>query len=291
MIVRIGVDLGGTNIAAGIVNDDGKVLSKTSCPTRAGSFVDDIVRLCKGLAEKISSVGIGCPGTVNPQKGILIYAPHLNGAKNVAVSQQVFRLLNIPVAIENDANCAALGEATYGTAKDSRNSVTITLGTGIGGGIIIDGKIYSGSFFGAGEIGHHVIRANGRACPCGMRGCWEAYASATALVVSARKSGLDHTTAKDVFDAADAGNPTAVRIVKDFYDDLCVGLGNITNMLQPEIVVIGGGLSGRGQSLLDAVNSRIAANIVGGDTKTKFALASLGNDAGIVGAAALFGGA
>ncbi|MDR2168022.1 MAG: ROK family protein, partial [Clostridiales bacterium] len=194
-MLTIGVDLGGTNLAAGIV-DNGKILHKMSVATNfkegAGALIADIARLCNELTadfENIVSIGIGCPGIVNPKEGILVKAPNL-GLFNIEISQPLSRLLNLPVFIENDANCAALGEHSRGAAKGAVSSITVTLGTGVGGGIIIDGKIYSGPFFGAGEIGHHVIVVGGEACNCGRRGCWEAYASANAL----KKQGFSPRT-------------------------------------------------------------------------------------------------
>lgn len=309
---RIGVDLGGTNIAAGIVDMDGKIVAKNSVATVKNQSHDllakDIADLCSSVAskadlafDKITSLGIGCPGTVNPPDGMLIHASNI-GISNMPIGIMLNKFLNIPVFIQNDANCAALGEAAFGAAKDSSHSITITLGTGIGSGIIIDGKIYSGPFYGAGEMGHHVIHAGGEPCSCGRRGCWETYASATALVretkVWAKRAAaseigkmvngdLSKVTAKTVFDAAGTWDRYAIEVVEVYIDNLCIGLANIVNIFQPEIIVIGGGVSGQGESLLDSINSRISDMVYGGDVKTEFAIAALGNDAGIVGAALL----
>ena len=249
----------------------------------------------------IGSIGIGCPGTVNPTNGNIIFAPNLN-LTNIPIGVRVSEGLKLPVYVENDANNAALGEAMFGAAKRSRSSVTVTLGTGIGSGIVIEGKIYSGPFFGAGELGHHVIHLNGEACGCGQRGCWEAYSSATALIRdtvngaqnnpnsiinSLANGNLNAITAKTAFDGAIAGDNISIGIVENYLDYLSAGLANIVNIIQPEIIVIGGGISGQGDSLIEAIEMRVARRILGGDLKTRFVIAALGNDAGIIGAAML----
>jgi len=206
------------------------------------------------------------------------------------------------VYVANDANCAAFAEAMFGAARGSKHSVTITLGTGIGGGIIIDGSIYSGSFFGAGEVGHHIIQVNGELCGCDQKGCWEAYASASALIrdtIEGAKNNsnsiinklvadnLDAITAKTAFDAALMKDETAIGIIENYLDYLCVGLSNIVNIIQPEIIVLGGGISGQGDGLIAAIEDRVKTQVLGGSMKTRFAVAQLGNDAGIIGASML----
>lgn len=294
---HIGVDLGGTNIAAGIVDSTGKILAKKSVlfvmRHNHEELAEDIVNLCKDLAvetsislEIISSIGIGVPGVVSPKNGMVMLAGNL-GVEDMPISHLVGQVLKIPVFIENDANCAALAEATFGAASGSRNSITITLGTGVGGGIIIDGKIYSGAFFGAGEM-HQVIRGGGVLCQCGRQGCWEAYASAGGLVRELRQLGVtDKTTAKDIFDAAHSGDILAQQAVDAYTENLCIGLGNLVNILQPEICVIGGGISGQGQGFIDSIKNRMPRMVLGVNRDTKYAIAALGNDAGIIGAAML----
>jgi len=309
---KIGVDLGGTNIAAGIVDEQGNIVLKKSVPTLSNRGVDmvvaDMITLCKSLiAEKslaasdIKSIGIGCPGVVDPPNGTIIYATNI-GFKNINIAKMISSELNVPVHIENDANAAALGESAFGAAKGSEHSVTITLGTGIGGGLIIGGAIYSGPFFGAGEFGHHIIRMDGEVCGCGNKGCWEAYASATALIRETVKgaknnpeslinryvnSNLELVNAKTAFDAALEGDATAKEVVDNYMEHLCVGLANIVNLLQPEIIVIGGGISGQGNTLISSIENRIKKLVLGGNLKTRFVIAKLGNDAGIIGAAML----
>ena len=307
---RIGVDLGGTNIAAGLVDDDGKIKASKSIKfvTRNNheDLAADIAGLCKDLMQiggvgsaQIHSVGLGSPGTIDPPNGTIIKAHNLN-IVNMPASHLIGRVLNLPVYVENDANCAALGEAAFGAARGAKNSITITLGTGIGCGIIIDSKIYSGTFFGAGEA-HFVIRADGKMCTCGLRGCWEEYGSARGLVSEAtqRQYRLDESqilklvgdikniTPKIIFEAADLGDNLAIFAIENYIDNLCLGLGALINILQPEIIVIGGGLSGRGQTLVNHINCRLPDVVYARDVRTKIVLAALGNDAGIIGAAML----
>ena len=308
----IGIDLGGTGIAAGLIDETGALLLKKSVPTLsgrgAGPVIADIVSLCKSLTDgqslsscDINSVGIGCPGTVDPTTGRILYATNL-GFTDVPIGPLVAKELDLPVYIENDANCAALGESRFGAGRGSKYSVTITLGTGIGGGLIIGGAIYSGPFFGAGEFGHHIIKMGGEVCGCGAKGCWEAYASATALIRETVKGAKNNPNslinriaggnfskinAKTPFDAALEGDAVAKEIVDDYLTHLSVGFSNIVNLLQPEIIVIGGGISGQGDSLILAVERRVKNLVLGGNLKTRFLIAGLGNDAGIIGAAIL----
>ena len=308
---RIGVDLGGTNIAAGIVSGDGKILIKKSVPfvirETHDEVANDIVGLVNALFEEggisaaqIISLGIGGPGTMDPPRGMILTAHNLK-LYNMPVSHMLQRVLKLPVYVENDANCAALGESAFGAARGSKFSITITLGTGVGGGIIIGGRIYSGPFFAAGEM-HQVIRADGRMCTCGRPGCWEEYASARGLIheVTSRLQRLQSSkilamadgdvsniSPKTVFAALDAGDSFAAYVIEQYIDNLCIGIGNLINILQPEIIVIGGGISGRGQSLADGINARLLDMVFGRDLRTKIAIAKLGNDAGIIGAAML----
>ncbi|MCL2575490.1 MAG: ROK family protein [Defluviitaleaceae bacterium] len=288
---RIGIDLGGSNIVVGIVNS-GKILHKKSVGTpnniNAETLIAKIVRLCNEILDenkielsKISSIGIGVPGSVNPYTGELIKAPNL-GIYNINISHGMKRLLGVDVYVDNDANCAALGEFEYGAAKGTTSSITVTLGTGIGGGIILNGKIYHGAFFGAGEIGHHVIKTGGKLCNCGKKGCWEAYASATAL----RRIGGGKGP-KRIFGDARSGDTKAIMALERYIEYLCEGLANISNIFQPEIIVIGGGISNEGEYLLQLIDKHIKGKIFDEQILTKFAIAELGNDAGVVGAAML----
>ena len=311
---RIGVDLGGTNIAAGLVDENYKIVCKKSIPTGANRapelIVDDMAALCRSLCEEarvsldqVISVGIATPGIANHDTGYVEYANNLPFIRFPIGPMLSERLEGKPVYIENDANAAALGEAVAGAAKGTRSSVMITLGTGVGGGIIIDGKVYSGFNYAGAELGHIVIEHEGRQCSCGRKGCWEAYSSATALIkmtnekleeCEARKrktimADAPRISGRTAFDAMRAGDEAGKEVVDMYLGYLGTGLVNIVNIFQPEVISIGGGVSGEGQWLVDALIVRIRAEEYGHGVVpgTKVLIAQLGNDAGIVGAAVL----
>jgi len=313
-MIRIGVDLGGTNIAAGIVSEDGKLLCKKSVPTlrerSAQEILMDLAMLCRAIVTEngyqmsdVISVGIGSPGAADPVNGKIVYANNLN-FNNVDVRGIVGAYLETPIYVENDANAAALGESISGAAKGFRNSITITLGTGLGGGIIINNQIYGGSFNGGGELGHTVIRLNGEPCTCGRLGCWEAYASATALIRDTKVAAARHpfcilgkivhadfdaVNAKTPFDVAQMGCDVAKNVVDRYIMYVAEGITNLVNAFQPDIIVIGGGVCYQGDNILEPIREKVTSLIYGGEQnlKTKLAIAQLGNDAGIIGAAML----
>lgn len=310
----IGIDLGGTSIKAGVVTPECAILAKSQRPTGACRNYSEIIRDMAetaieavqkagiGMAE-IKSIGIGSPGTVDKSKGMISYANNIN-MRNVAVCKEMRKYIKKPVFIENDANCAALGESEAGAAKGVKDSVVITLGTGIGSGVIIGGEIYSG-FNGAGaELGHMVIVSGGVECTCGRKGCWESYASGTALIRETIKAAINnpeslinkltsqnmsHINAKTAFDAAKMGDKTAKKIVDDFIMYLGEGITNIINAFQPEIVVLGGGISNEGEYLLSPLREFIDEHrYTKKETPSAIIKKSeLGNDAGIIGAALL----
>lgn len=315
---RIGVDLGGTNIAAGLVNDDYVIVKKVSCPTgreRDGKeIVKDIARLCCELCRSadietgsLKAIGIASPGIANHDSGVVEYANNLKFRKLPIAALLGEELGYDNVYLENDANAAAWGEAVAGAAKGSRNSVMITLGTGVGGGIIIDGKVYSGFNFAGAELGHIVIEHNGRQCSCGRRGCWEAYSSATALI-SLTAEKLDECAAHDrktvmtdlvkangkisgktAFEAMRRGDAAGGEVVETYISYLACGITNVINIFQPEILSIGGGVSNEGKLLLDLLIDKVRSEQYGGGIvpMTDVRIAKLGNDAGIIGAALL----
>lgn len=310
----IGIDLGGTSIAYGIVTEDGQIVQFDRSPTRYKegyeAVLSDMVSVCKkmlkenNIGEKeIISIGIGAPGTIDTGSGTILYANNLE-FKNVNVRAYFKNHFDLPVYLDNDANCAALGESVAGAAKGYKNSVTVTLGTGVGSGIIIDGKLYSGAFGGGGELGHHVIVVDGIECNCGRKGCMESYCTANALIRDAKsaiqeapdseiwklcKNNADNINAKTVFDAYNLNDTTAKALVKNYVYYLADGLANAINILQPEVIVIGGGVSLAGESLLEPLRSSVYAKLYGGSelSSTKIEGALLGNDAGIIGAAFL----
>ncbi len=310
MTWRLGVDIGGTNLAAGLVSKDGVIAHKASVPTSRGGdpvrIVEDIAHLCKDILEQtgtspadVVSLGMGLPGAYDNGAGVIIFTPNLP-FRNTPARELLTPHFPFPILLGNDANCAALGEATSGAAKGCSSSITVTLGTGVGGGIIVNGRIYEGAFGTAGEVGHQVIVADGELCGCGRKGCWEAYASASALIREATKAAKDNhssalyslaekesITGKAVFDAAHAGDATAKTVIHQYIQALACGLVNLINILQPEMVVLGGGICAQGDALLIPLKEAVEAQVYGGVLKTRLAVATLGNDAGIIGAAML----
>jgi len=309
----IGIDLGGTNIAIGLVDENGHILHKDSIPTYADRHYADIIKDMAQLSLKvikdagyvikdIKSIGIGSPGTPNKEEGVLVYANNFK-FHNTPIREEFHKYIDLPVYIDNDANCAALAEAVTGAAKDVNHSITITLGTGIGGGIIIDKKIYSGFNDSGGELGHMVIHVDGEQCTCGRKGCWEAYASATALIRQAKQaakenpgsvinqlvdSNLDKINGKTAFDAARSGDKTGGKVVKDYINYLATGIINVINIFQPEVLAIGGGICKEGDYLLNPLRELVQKHVYCTDIpQTEIKTALLGNDAGIIGAAML----
>ena len=313
---RIGIDLGGTNIAVGIVNDEHKIVVKKTTPTLAKrppeEIVADMARVClEACAElkidikDVANIGIASPGIANPVNGCVEYANNLPFLR-FPIVQLLADGLGIDrsvIKIANDANAAAWGEAVAGAAKGSANSIMVTLGTGVGGGIIINNKILVGFNSAAGEIGHIVIEQDGAPCGCGRRGCWEAYSSATALirmtkeaVEECKKTGrytsmlkAERISGRTACDAMRAGDEVGTEVYNKYVKYLAAGITNLVNIFQPEVISLGGGVSNEGQSLIDAITPLVRAEQYGGDVValTQLRIATLGNDAGIIGAAAL----
>ena len=310
---RIGVDLGGTNIAAGLVDENYQIVCKKSVPTGAERapecIVEDMAALCRGLCEEakvdldqVVSVGIASPGIANHDTGVVEYANNLP-FRNFPIGPMLSRMLGgKKVFIENDANAAAWGEAIAGAAKGTSNSVMITLGTGVGGGIIIDNKVYSGFNYAGAELGHIVIEHNGQQCSCGRKGCWEAYSSATALIrmtnekleecaARSRKTLMadaKRVSGRTAFDCMRAGDEAAREVVDQYIQYLVCGLSGVINIFQPEVLSIGGGISNEGQFLLDLIIPMLKkAHSTTGELKTDIRIAELRNNAGIIGAAVL----
>lgn len=310
----IGIDLGGTNIVAGVVDENYKIVSKastkTNLPRPEKEIADDMVKVSleavktAGITiDDIQWVGVGTPGIANSEKGIIEYSCNL-GFNNTPMKEYIQQSIDKPVFIENDANAAAYGEFVAGAAKGAQNAVCITLGTGVGGGIVIDGKIYSGSNFGGAEIGHMVIDAEGPQCSCGRKGCFEVFSSATGLIrmtkeameadketamhkISAERNGK--VTARTSFDAMRMGDKTAKEVVDKFIKYLAVGITNTINIFQPDILCIGGGVCNEGDTLLLPVKELVKQEVYtkASPKNTEIVIAKLGNDAGIIGAAFL----
>lgn len=311
----IGIDLGGTNIVASVVDDDYNIIGTSKTPTNsprsADEIFDDIADVCEeavktaGLTmEDIDSVGMGTPGTVN-QDGIIEFANNL-AFNNVPARTMLAKRINKTeekVFIENDANCAALGEAYAGCGNGAKDFVAVTLGTGVGSGVIIGGKIVNGVNYAGGECGHMVIVVDGEQCSCGRKGCWEAYASATALIRQTKKAmeeypdSLMHKLAKEegkvsgrtAFDAMRLGDIAGIKVVDDYIKYVACGLINIVNALQPEIICIGGGICNEGETLMKPLRRFVQSErySIHSKIQTKIVKAELGNDAGVIGAALL----
>ncbi len=314
----IGIDLGGTNIAVGVVDENYRIVKKGSVPTGADRapelIVDDMAKLvldliaeCGLKLEDVESAGIASPGTVNCARGTVEYANNLPFRAFPICSMLREKTGLKKVFIDNDANAAALGEAVAGAAKGTKDSVFITLGTGVGGGFIIDGKIYSGFNYAGAELGHIVIVYDGEPCSCGRKGCWEAYSSATALIRMTKKkmnedksskmwaaadSKLENVNGKTAFAAAREGDAAGQAVVDEYISYLACGLTNILNIFQPEIISIGGGISNEKSNLIDPLVKLIREQEYGAKSGvdrpfTQIKIAELRNDAGIIGAAAL----
>lgn len=309
----LGIDLGGTNIAIGLVDETGKILHKDSAPTGRERPYQDIIRDMAMLSLKvvgnaganikdIKSIGIGSPGVPDEKNGVLIYNNNL-GFRNVPLREEMQKYIDLPVYIGNDANVAALAESVAGAAKDVEHSVTVTFGTGVGSGVVINKKVYSGFNFAASELGHMVIIADGEQCSCGRKGCWEAYASATALIRQTRRAleenphsliksmingDLSKIDAKTAFDAAKRGDEVGQRIVKQYIKYMAEGLANIVNIFMPQVIVIGGGVCKEGEYLLKPLRQMLEERAYTDKIPhPEIKIAQMGNDAGIVGAAML----
>ena len=318
-MVTIGVDLGGTNIAVGIVNEQYEIVKKGSVPMKpergADAIVADMASLSKKLLaecnltlDDVAFAGIATPGTANNVTGVVEYANNIPFLHYPLADKLSALLDGKPVYIENDANAAAKAEAMAGVAKDAPISLMITLGTGLGGGIIIDGKVYSGFNFAGAELGHVVIQKDGRPCSCGRKGCWEAYSSATGLVnitkdriADARKAGrktsmdeliggdLSKVSARTAFTAMKAGDEVATEVVDEYISYLACGVANMINIFQPNVLSIGGGICNEGEYLTKPLLEKVFKETYTkeGTPQTEIKIAKLGNDAGIIGAAVL----
>ena len=306
-----GIDLGGTNIKAGIVDGEGKLLNKVSIKTRAERAMEEIIHDMGQLAvdaikdvgleiKDIEAIGIGSPGTPDNDEGLLVYSSNL--PFNKAPMRKLIReVVDLPVYIDNDANCAAMAEAVAGAGKGAKDSVTITLGTGVGAGVIINGRIFSGFNQAGSEFGHTVLVSGGVQCGCGRKGCFEQYASASALarmtkeaaeanpdsLLNKVKEDFGEWNAQIAFVAMKQGDKVAEKVIDSYTDYLADGLANAINTFMPEVLVVGGGVCGEGDPLLIPMREKTMSRPYFGPgvKKTRIELAQMGNDAGIVGAA------
>ncbi len=310
----VGIDLGGTNIVAGVVDEQYNILAKastkTNCPRPDREIARDMAKMAiqavenaKLTMDQIEWIGIGTPGIANSRDGIIEYSNNL-GFVNTPMVKYIQEDIDKPVFVENDANAAAYGEFVAGAAKGANNAVCITLGTGVGSGIIIDGKICAGSNFAGGEIGHTVISVDGPQCTCGRKGCFEVFSSATGLIRMTKESMAKNpdssmhklvaersgkVSARIAFDAMRMGDAAAKAVVDDYIKYLAAGITNTINTFQPDILCIGGGVCNEGDALLLPVKELVAKEVYTRNSKqnAQIVIAKLGNDAGIIGAAFL----
>ena len=311
---KLGIDLGGTNIVAGVVDDNYNILAtgklKTNAPRPAEEIIDDMVAAARtaienaGLKiEDIDSMGVGSPGAIDPVNGVVCFSNNLE-FYNVPMASMLKERMGVDFYIENDANSAAYGEFIAGAGRGTNNFIAITLGTGVGGGIIINKKIYAGSNYAGAELGHTVIAMGGEMCNCGRQGCWEAYASATALIRQTKQAmikypktvmwemcggDINKVNGITAFNAMRAGDEAGKRVVDRYIEYVAIGISNNINIFQPDVLCVGGGISKEGDTLIEPIKAyvngeNIARNVA---KKTEIKVAALGNDAGIIGAAYL----
>ncbi len=297
---HLGLDVGGTNLAAALYDDEYNKLSHRSIPAGGSrgwqEIVADMAAVSRAVVEdagvgldQVECWGIGMPSCIDKRTGLLVNA-HQFGWKNVPIREWLAPLLPLEVRIDNDANCAAYGESLAGAAKGHDNVVMLTLGTGVGSGIIVGGRIFSGADGMGAELGHTTIVGDGRVCNCGMKGCLEAYCSATALIKRGREVFGDACVdAEFIFNQAKAGVPAAVALVDEYAGFLAIGLANVTTIFRPEVLILGGGVANAGAFLIDRVNAVLPSVTYNGGTigVPPVVRATLGNDAGLIGAAFL----
>lgn len=312
-MLNIGIDVGGTSIKAGVVDENGHILYKASCPTLVErgheAVIHDMAQLAIRAAQEsghsmdeIRSVGVGIPGMHDNRTGRVPFCTNL-AWHDVPLIELMQREIHKPIFVNNDATVAGLAESVAGISAGVKDSVFITLGTGVGGGVVLGGRLFVGAHGVATEIGHMITVAGGEQCTCGNRGCWERYASATAIIREGRKlaaekpdsplnrsvnGDLERIEARTVIDLAKAGDPDCARLFDEYVYHLTVGIVNLINLYDPEIIALGGGVSHAGEFLLDKVNALLPEMVFFKTMpRAEIKLAQLGNDAGIIGAAML----
>jgi glucokinase len=311
--LTLGIDLGGTKILTAVANSKGKMLSRDHSITPAEKghkavirsvleSVDHVLNQAHVTVSELEAIGIGAPGLSNPETGVLFTSPNLPGWKDVPLRDIIENELGKKTFLINDANAAALGELYFGAAKGARDFIYVTISTGIGGGIVIDGKIYTGALGTAGEVGHMTIDDNGPLCNCGNKGCWETLASGTALAREARRQikegvstsileyaegDLEKVTAEVIHKAAEEGDSWATGLIARTGYYVGVGLTSLINLFNPELMVIGGGLSNIGDMLFEPAFRVVEERAFEKSYRAaRFALAELGRNSGVLGAAA-----
>ncbi|MBQ7045143.1 MAG: ROK family protein [Clostridia bacterium] len=311
----LGIDLGGTNIVAGVVDENYKIIAtaktKTKTPRPAEEIADDMAAVALQAIKKanidisqVKAMGVGSPGAIDPKNGIVSYSNNL-GFENLPLCQMLKDRLGVDFYIENDANAAAYGEYIAGAGKGKDSFIAITLGTGVGGGIIIDGKLFSGSNYAGAELGHTVIVHDGEQCTCGRKGCWETYASATALIRQTKaamllnkdslmweltQNSIENVSGITAFDAMRKGDAAGKMVVDNYVKYISVGIINTINIFQPDVLCIGGGVSKEGETIAAPIRAHVESERYSKNVskQTEIKTAELGNDAGIIGAAYLY---
>lgn len=311
MNTYFGIDLGGTYIKYGLVTEDGEILEKGKISTPSGSVYSETIKAIASVVQELATthgvpicgLGIGSPGVVDGEKGIVRTSGNL-GWENKPLAKDLSDRLGISVTLTNDANAAAYGEYACGAGSDYKSVVLVTLGTGIGSGIVLNGKLFEGDEGAGAELGHEVIRFGGEKCSCGRRGCFEAYASATALIRQTKRAmekskasalwqlcegDINKVNGKTAFDGAHTGDKAAKRVIGNYLRYLSEGLANIANTFRPEAILIGGGISAQGENLVLPLQKRVNKLMLGHGSYAPVIIktASLGNDAGLIGAAML----
>ena len=312
-MIAIGIDIGGMSIKGAAVDSNGRVYETFTVPVAKGEpgeiTIRNLAEIVKeyiqtyGLEDKVIGIGIGCPGTLDVQNGIVEYSNNL-GWTQLHLVDIFHEVLPYPVRLTNDANAAALGEAKYGAGEEYSNIIMLTLGTGVGGGIIINGKLYEGNLGKAGELGHIVVEVDGEQCTCGRKGCLEAYASASALIRDTKKAMLENEQSlmwnicpdidmaggKVPFEAAKQGDQTAIEVLDNYIKYLGEGILNYCNIFRPEAIVLSGGIANAGEYLFSRLNKYVEDRYYGYKMtpEVKILPAELGYDSGKIGAAALF---
>lgn len=307
----IGIDIGGTTVKGIILKPDGTIVFEnaivTGCADGAENMLANIIKLINTLFAKslvspqqVVGIGIGCPGMIDSKHGTVVFAGNL-GLKDFPLAQRIRDEFELPVRLTNDANAAALGEAKFGAGKEYSSSILVTLGTGVGGGIVLDGKLFEGNKSVGAEIGHAVIEYNGNPCTCGRKGCFEAYSSASALIKKTREAMADNPKSEmwKTYDLLTVNGKTcwdyyktdaSAKAVVDWYlKYLATGLTNLANEFRPEVIMLGGGISEQGEALTGPLQQMVDAELFGGThfAPVKIVKASLGSKAGAFGAAAL----
>lgn len=311
---KAGIDLGGTNIKAGIIDEMNRIVAEDSVPTRAERAYQEVIADMAGLVSRLleqleiskdalAGIGIGCPGIIDAEKGKVPYSNNISW-KNVPLLEEMRRYFDCEMRVSNDANCAALGEVKAGAARGVGNAVLLTLGTGVGGGVVIDGSVFEGAHAGGAELGHTNLIFGGEQCTCGRRGCVEAYVSATALIRDARRAAeqakeslmnelcegdISNMNGKIPFDAALRGDAAAKQVVDHYVMYLGEAIADYVNIFRPDIVLLSGGVCNQGENLTKPVEAYIKDKCFGGSDAfiPPVRCAILGNHAGMIGAANL----